>query len=96
MKRKVITLPRVFIFLVLTFIVLHLTPSLSLRTHLFITGHPKIAINSEINELSTYNKNSTLFTLNPSPKDKATGNNMNSYKVTRVLIFYITTHHGGG
>lgn len=96
MKRKIITLPKLFLFLILILVTLHLSPKLSLRTHLFITGHPKIAFNSEINELSTYSKRSKLFTLSPTPVDRATGNNKNAYKSTRVLIFYITTHHGGG
>lgn len=96
MKRKIITIPKIILFLVLVFLSLHLSPNLSLRTHLFVTGHPKIALTSEINELSTYSKNSTILTLDPSPKDRATGNNMNAYKVTKLLIFYVTTHHGGG
>ena len=96
MKRKIIALPKIILFFILIFVSLHLSPKLSLRTHLFITGHPKIALTSEINELSNLNKRSKLLTLNPAPIDRATGNNKNAYKSTRVLIFYITTHHGGG
>jgi hypothetical protein len=96
--KKLITIPRLLLFIILLFIILHVTPSLSLRTHLFLTGHPKLAFTTEIKELSKNddNKGIRFFSFNPAPIHKATGNNMLAYKTTRIGFIYITTYHGGG
>lgn len=96
--KKLITLPRILCCLLLLFIILHVTPNLSLITHLVSTGHPKLAFTSDIEDLNYNNDNKRVrfYSFKPSPVDRATGNTMLAYKTTRIGFLYITTYHGGG
>lgn len=96
--KKLITVPRVLSYLVLLFIILHVTPSLSLRTHLVFTGHPKLAFTAQIEDLNYNNDNKRIgfYSFNPSPVDRATGNTKLAYKTTKIGFIYLTTYHGGG
>lgn len=98
MKRKLITLPRVIWIIIILFIVIHITPQMALRTHLFFTGYPKFAFTSKVEEFERgeENKRIKFYTLNPPPIDRSTGNELLAYKITRIGFLYIATYHGGG
>ena len=98
MKRKLITLPRVICISIIFFIIIHITPQMALRTHLFFTGHPKIAFTSKVEEFERgeENKRIKFYTLNPPPIDRSTGNELLAYKITRIGFLCIATYHGGG
>lgn len=96
--KKLITVPKLLLFILLLFIILHVTPNLSLRTYLFLTGHPKLSFTTEIKELNFNDDNNQIkfYSFTPAPMNKATCNNMLAYKTTRIGFIYIATYHGGG
>lgn len=96
--KKLITLPKVLLLLLLLFIILHVTPNLSLRTYLIFTGHPKLAFTANIEELNydTDNKRIRFYSFTPSPVDRATGNTKLAYKTKKIGFIYLTSYHGGG
>lgn len=98
MKKKIITWPRVILFFLIIWGVLHITPHGALRTRLFLEGHPKIAFTTEIREMKSdlETKRVKFYMFYPQPKDRATGNSKLAYKTTRIGMFYIVTYHGGG
>lgn len=96
--KKLITLPRVICFIIVIFVILHITPQMALRTHLVFTGHPKIAFTSNIEEFKKgeETKNVKFYIFKPSPIDRETKNKMLAYKTTRIGFIYLATYHGGG
>lgn len=78
------------------FVLLNCTPSLSLRTYLFVTGHFKEAFTARLyrdrSELET--KNVKYYFFDPMPIDYATGNAMYNYKTTKVLFIYFPSYYG--
>ncbi|WP_297637345.1 hypothetical protein [uncultured Clostridium sp.] len=90
----------IIIGIILAFIICHITPKLSLRTHLFFTGSPKIAVTSniEIDEMhSDLVDNKTQFLrINPAPVDKETGTEHRNYKITKIGFLYFALYYGEG
>lgn len=98
MKKKIITWPKIILFSIIIWGLLHINPYSALRTRLVLEGHPKLAFTTEIKEieLGLTTKRVKFYVFYPEPKDRATGNSKLAYKVTRLGIFYIVTYHGGG
>ncbi|HEY5524130.1 MAG TPA: hypothetical protein VIK26_02215 [Clostridium sp.] len=79
-------------------IITHITPSISIRTHLFITGHPigafkvTIYINKgqyEMDKGILDNENTMIYdTADFDLNDGGTGNPMSNFKVTKTWILY--------
>lgn len=95
-KRKKLLIS--IILVVLIFIALHITPNISLRTHMFFIGHPKIAITSDILEYNkeSESKNTMFLIFEPSAKERATGNEYLAFKVTKFGVIYLSEYYGGG
>ncbi|MGG7059624.1 hypothetical protein ACQPUY_11725 [Clostridium nigeriense] len=98
MKKEIITWPRVILFCITIWGLLHITPHNALRTRLFLEGHPKLAFTTSIEEikLGSESERVKFYIFSPKPKDRVTGNSKLAYKTTRIGIFYIVTYHGGG
>lgn len=98
MKKKIITWPKIILFFIIIWGVLHITPNNALRTRLFLEGYPKSAFTTEIRELKLglTTKKVKFYMFYPEIRWRETGNTKLAYKVTRIGIFYVVTYHGGG
>jgi hypothetical protein len=85
----------------------HITPSLSIRTHIFVTGHPigAFRVTPYINEGQYHmdkvlldSENAMIYTITGGYKlyDRETGNLIVNYKVTKVGFLYLTEGYGQG
>ncbi len=93
MKKIVISTMTGLIAIGLLFVLLHLTPKMALRTHVFFMGYPIAAITSAIVNDEFHNemykkefkeKNSKAFTLTDPPIEKASQGQLRNFKVTQV------------
>lgn len=98
MKEKLFKSRNVPLFILLLFIILHITPNLSIRTHLLITGHPKSAFNTEIKKVNQdyESKNVSLYDLTDPPTIKGLDADLTTYKVVKILFLYFTVYNGNG
>lgn len=96
----------ILIVIIGVFIITHITPSISIRTHLCISGYPIGAFRGtvEINE-SQYkldkaildDENAMIYTIRGYRLfDHATGNPMINYKVKKIGFLYFTEDYGIG
>ncbi|MBM7647847.1 hypothetical protein JOC78_000787 [Bacillus ectoiniformans] len=85
------------------FIILHITPSLALRTQVFIMGYPKAAIYSGIIEDTYHNEvdqekfaelNAKAYTLTRPPIEEATQGELRNYLVKKVGFLYFAEYYG--
>lgn len=60
---------------ILLFILLHSTPNIAIRTHVFFSGHPIIALTTEIDEQDNN------YSLSNPPLNEITGYTFQDYKV---------------
>lgn len=93
----------VIIGVIVGFIILHITPSLAIRTHLFVVGHPvapfviKVKYNkgqtSQDEELLE-KENSKIYYIDGDVKYNATGANMFNFKVKKYGFLYFAETYG--
>lgn len=86
--------------LIIFFVLLHITPRISLRTNIFFTGSPKIALTSNI-EIDTMheglvNDKTQFLRINPAPIDKPTNTELRNYEIVKVGFLYFTFYYGEG
>lgn len=98
MKKRVFTFRNIFLSILLSFIILHITPQLSIRTHLFVTGHPKTAFTTQLIELNqdTNSKNVYFYNLTNPPTIKSLDTDLKTYKVVKILFLYFSVYNGKG
>ncbi len=87
------------------FILIHSSPFLSVRSHIFVTGHPFKAFKETIRvnrvkynwERSKLNKKNTMiYTITGNNLyDRITGNVITNYKVTKILFLYFVKDYSG-
>ena len=89
--------------IVSVFIVLHLSPILALRTHLFLTGYPKAALTSGIIEDEYHNQvdkekfeslSAKAYTLKVPPIEKETDGELRNFLVKKVGFLYFAEYYG--
>lgn len=101
MRKKIIILAA----LVIVFILLHSTPTMALKTHVFMMGYPKAAILSGIVEDEYHNEvdkekfaelNAKAYTLTKPPTEKATQGELRNYLVRKVGFLHFAEYYGEG
>ncbi|MEN8698138.1 hypothetical protein [Bacillus infantis] len=89
--------------IVIIFLLLHSTPHLALRTHVFISGYPGAALTSGIIEDDYHNKadsekfsrlNGKAYTLTEPPIEKATAGQLRNYLVRKFGFLYFAEYYG--
>ncbi|WP_297637408.1 hypothetical protein [uncultured Clostridium sp.] len=86
------------------FVATHITPYMSIRTYIFITGHPIEAFKGNIEKNDFQYKldkdvldseNAVIYVIKDSNlKDKETENVISNYKVTKTGFLYFTKNYG--
>ena len=104
--KKVIIILCTLIVIISGFIITHITPSISIRTHLFMSGHPigTFKVNVQTNELQYKldknildNENAMIYSIvGYKLYDRATGNVLGNYKVKKIEFLYFTDEYGEG
>ncbi|MCT8140301.1 hypothetical protein H1D32_22945 [Anaerobacillus sp. CMMVII] len=93
----------IFIALATILLVLHSTPSMALRTQVFIMGYPKAALTSGIVDDVYHNKvdkekfaemNAKAYTLTKPPIEKATQGELSNFLVRKIGFFYLAEYYG--
>ncbi|MBU3169931.1 hypothetical protein [Clostridium estertheticum] len=102
--RKVIVILLTIIIFIGGVIITHITPSISIRTHLFVTGHPigafKVSVHVnkgqyEMDKEILDNENAMIYrTADYNLYDGATGNPIGNYKVEKSSILYFAQQYG--
>ncbi|WLR54688.1 hypothetical protein LC048_20110 [Mesobacillus subterraneus] len=91
--------------LVVVFILLHSTPTMALKTHVFIMGYPKAAILSGVIQDEYHNKvdkekfaelNAKAYTLTKPPIEKATQGELRNYLVRKIGFLHFAEYYGEG
>ncbi|MCL1694468.1 hypothetical protein [Lysinibacillus sp. BPa_S21] len=99
MKKKVI----ISVSLLVVIILLHSTPSMALRTHVFFLGYPIAAISSGIIEDKEHNKvdkdkfaelNAKAYTLTNPPIEKATQTKLRNFLVRKFGFLHFAEYYG--
>ena len=94
-------LPIAVLLLVVT--ILHSTPHLALRTHVFFLGYPKSAVMSGIVDDDYHNRidkdkfaelNAKAYTLTEPPVEKATQGELRNFLVRKIGIWHIAAYYG--
>ncbi|EQF23923.1 hypothetical protein QEW_3246 [Clostridioides difficile CD160] len=89
--------------IIAVFLILHSTPTLALKTHVFFYGYFKEAIITEIVDDELHNKidkeklskeNAKCYTLTKPPIEKATESYLRNYKVTKKNLLYFAEYYG--
>ncbi len=102
-KIKKLKLAGAIIGIIIIFNISCVTPHGALRTHLFISGHPIIAIITPIKDDELHNRidselrqteNADFYELVIPPYYKATGTSKQSYIVRKKGIFYFAKYYG--
>lgn len=86
------------------FVATHIRPNISIRTHIFMTGHPIETFkgNIEANDFQYKldkevldSENEMIYGIKDSNlKDRETGNVISNYKVTKIGFLYFTKNYG--
>ncbi|WP_102261093.1 hypothetical protein [Mesobacillus jeotgali] len=91
--------------LVVVFILFHSTPTMALKTHVFIMGYPKAAILSGVIQDEYHNKvdkekfaelNAKAYTLTKPPIEKATQGELRNYLVRKMGFLHFAEYYGEG
>ncbi|MGE7909517.1 hypothetical protein [Lysinibacillus xylanilyticus] len=99
MKKKVI----IIVSFLGVIILLHLTPSMALRTHIFFMGYPKAAISSGIIEDKEHNEvdkdkfaefNAKAYSLTNPSVEKATQGELRNYLVRKIGFLHFAEYLG--
>lgn len=98
MKKRIFTLKNIFLSILICFIILHITPQLSIRTHLLVTGHPKTAFTTQITKVNrdTDSKNISFYDLTEPPTIRSLDIDLKTYKVIKILFLYFSVYNGKG
>ncbi|MBP0726475.1 hypothetical protein J5Y03_15040 [Bacillus sp. RG28] len=87
----------------LLFILLHLSPSIALRTHVFMDGHPIVALTTKIVDDQEHNQmdkeflrneHAKCYSLTKPPKDDLTDSFLQNYIVRKKGFIYIANYYG--
>lgn len=90
-------------FIIIIFILLHSTPSIALRSHLFITCHPVVAFTTGIVDDELHNKtdkqelkgqNAKCYTLTKPVHEEATDSYLENYIVKKVGFLLFAKYYG--
>ncbi|MCB2309174.1 hypothetical protein LGL08_21635 [Clostridium estertheticum] len=102
--RKIIIILFTLIIIIGGVIITHITPSMSIRTYLFVTGHPigafksTISINKgqyEMDKDILDNEHAMIYETDDFiVYDGGTGNPMSNFKVTKTWILYFAEIYG--
>ncbi|GGI10960.1 hypothetical protein [Gottfriedia solisilvae] len=85
------------------FIVLHSSPKLALRTHVFFNGHPILAFQTEIIDDQEHNKmdeeylkkeQAKCYSLTKAPKERVTDSYLTNYIVRKKGFIYKANYYG--
>lgn len=105
-SRKVIIILLSFLITIGGFIISHITPSMSIRTHIFVTGYPigsfkgTVQVNkgqSNMDKSILDKENAMIYTIiGYNLYDKVTGNVIGNYKVKKIGFLYFTENYGEG
>lgn len=88
---------------IILFVVLHSTPKLALRTHVFFNGHPILAIQTEIIDDREHNRldkeylkieQAKCYSLTKAPKGGATDSYFTNYIVRKKGFIYKANYYG--
>ena len=88
--------------LVIIFILLHLTPKIAVKCHVFIMGHPIKALTTEIYVTSIDNEyeieilnelNAKSYTLTKPPFEKATESELDTFLVKKKGFLYFAEYY---
>lgn len=95
-KRELKWLVSFLALVAILFVLLHATPKLALRTHLFFEGHPKIAFTSEFVDYKYLNlpatEKSKGYILTEPPFEKDTESVLETYQVKQTGFFYFAKY----
>jgi len=103
LNKRVITIIITLCCLVLMYVLLHSTPLVALRTHLFMTGHPIVSFATGIVDDELHNKidkqilesqNAKCYTLTKPAFEKATQSKLRNYKVTKKGFLFFAEYYG--
>ncbi|WP_298847106.1 hypothetical protein [Clostridium sp.] len=102
--RKIIIILFTLIIIIGGVIITHITPQISIRTNLFVTGHPigafkaTIDINKgqyELDKDTLDKENAMIYVITDfTVYDGGTGNPMSNFKVTKSWILYFSEIYG--
>lgn len=101
-KEKLFTITTICSIIAL-YIVLHITPTVALRTHLFMNGYPVIAFTTGIVDDEFHNRidkqilesqSAKCYTLTKPAFERATKGQLRNYKVTKKGILYFAEYYG--
>jgi hypothetical protein len=85
------------------YIILHVTPTLALRTRIFMMGYPIVAFTTGIVDDEFHNtidrqilesENAKCYTLTKPAFEKSTQGELRNYKVTKKGILYFAEYYG--
>lgn len=82
------------ILVILVAIVLHLAPSLALRTNIFFQGHFDEALHAKLTPVESEDSQSKLYTVVPTPFEKVTHSELKTFEVKKIFVFYSASYYG--
>ncbi|MFD1927680.1 hypothetical protein ACFSFY_06320 [Sporosarcina siberiensis] len=91
----------ILVFTIITIVILsyllHSTPKMAIKTHVFFLGYPKVALTSEITDYQYQNiklneQNSSGYVFTEPPIEKETQAYLDTYAVKKVGIFYFADY----
>ncbi|WP_221565086.1 hypothetical protein [Alkalihalobacillus sp. TS-13] len=91
--------------IVVVFLLLHSTPTMAMRTQVFLMGYPKAAFTSGIIEDDYHNEidkekfsdlNAKAYTLTTPPIEKATQGELRNYLVKKIGFLHFAEFYGEG
>jgi len=103
LKKKIIFAVTTICCIIAMYIVLHITPTLALRTHLFMNGYPIVSFTTGIADDELHNRidkeilqsqNAKCYTLTKPAFEKPTQSKLTNYKVTKKGILYFAEYYG--
>jgi len=93
---------RIVVILGVIFILLHSSPKMALRFHVFLIGYPKEALTTEISDNKIDDKfdmeklaklNAKTYILTEPPFEKATGTELDTFLVRKIGFLYFADYY---
>lgn len=103
LKKKIVTTMSILICIVGMYVILHITPTIALRTHVFVTGNPIRALTTGIVDDKFHNKvdkellesqNAKCYRLTKPVFEKATQGELRNFKVTKKGFLFFAEYYG--